>query len=174
MPLGISKETVGMHFFYKEWEKWIHETHQKLKKRKDTNAKCTAYIEKEIQENFKSEGQHFNNAWVPISDFTKYKLRIKGSDNSKILQDRGNLKNQWKKFYTDEDAYIESGVNYGWKHHTGDPNNILHIDPRIHRNFKEAKDIPWPLPKRQILPYKHQVWPGIKKIYKMFLNKVLR
>jgi hypothetical protein len=90
------------------------------------------------------------------------------------LQDRGNLKNKWKRFYTDTEAYIESGVDYAWKHDLGDKNNILHIDPSIHRKFDEKKDIPWPLPKRKILPVKDQVWPSIKKIYKIFLGKVLK
>jgi len=162
MPLGISGETVGMHFFHKEWEKWIRDKHQRLKKRKDTHAKCTLFIENWIHKNFRSEGEEATGSkWVPLSDLTIALRRNKGRDTTRILQDTGDLRNKWKKFYTDEDAYVESGVNYGWKHELGDPNNTWIGHPA-------------PIPQRKILPVKDQVWPGIKKIYKMFLNKVLR
>lgn len=162
MPLGFSKETVGMHFFSKQWEKWIYETHQKLKKRKDTHAKCTLFIENWIQKNFRSEGaESITGKWEPLSDLTIALRRNKGRDTTKILQDTGALRNQWKRFYTDEEAYLESGINYGWKHENGDPNNTWN-------------GYPAPIPQRKILPVKEQIWPGIKEIYKRFLNKVLR
>jgi len=162
MPLGISKATVGIKFFHKEWEKWIYETHEKLKKRRATNAKSTAYIGKWIQDNFRSEGANaVSGGWAPLSDLTIALRRNKNREGTKILQDTGNLKNRWKRFYTDEDAYIESGVGYGWKHELGDPHNTWNGHPA-------------PIPKRKILPTKTQIWPGIKKIYKIFLNKVLK
>ena len=163
MPLGISKATVGIKFFTKEWEKWIHETHEKIKKRRYTNAKCTAHIGKWIQDNFKSEGTLAigGGGWEPLSDLTIALRRNKGRESTRILQDTGNLKNRWKRFYTDRDAYIESGVDYGWKHELGDKNNTWN-------------GYPAPIPQRKILPTKSQIWPGIQKIYKIFLNKVLR
>lgn len=162
MPLGFSKATVGIKLISKQWENWLNETHQKLKKRKDTNAKCTAFIGTWIQKNFKSEGaESIGGSWAPLSDLTIALRRNKGRETTKILQDVGNLKNKWKRFYTDEDAYIESGVNYGWKHDQGDPHNTWN-------------GYPAPIPQRKILPVSKQIWPGIKTIYKMFLSKALR
>ena len=140
MPITLGQATVGMKFFHKKWEDWIKETHQKLKKRKDTNAKCTAYIGTWIQKNFKSEGKEaIGGGWAPLSDLTIALRRNKGRDTTRILQDTGNLKNRWKRFYTDEEAYIESGVSYGWKHELGDPTNTW--------NGKPA-----PIPQRKIRP----------------------
>ena len=163
MPLGISGSTVGIKFFDKAWRKHIEDTHKKLKKRKDTNAKCTAFIGKWIQDNFRSEGVKAigGSGWVPLSDLTIALRRNKGSESTRILQDIGDLRNKWKRFYTDQDAYIESGVDYGWKHQLGDPKNTW--------NGKKA-----PIPARPILPKKGQIRPGIKKIYQIFLKETLK
>jgi phage gpG-like protein len=155
---------MGIKVVSKEWEDWIKETHAKLKKRKDTNAKVTAYIGKWIQENFKSQGRKAigGSGWKPLSELT-IAMRGKGigSGSPQILVDIGDLKNRWKRFYTDQDAFIESGVDYGWKHEHGDRHNTW-------------MGFPAPIPQRKILPIKNQVWDGVKKIYKIFLGKVLK
>ena len=46
----------GIKVVSKAWEDWIRETHEKLKRRKDTNAKCTLFVDTWIQDNFKSQG----------------------------------------------------------------------------------------------------------------------
>lgn len=163
MPLGISKATVGIKFLHKQWEDWIDETLEKVKKRRQTNAKCTAFIGKWIQDNFKSEGAQAigGGGWEPLSDLTIALRRNKGRESTKILRDTGMLKNRWKRFYTDEDAYIESGVDYGWRHELGDSRNTWN-------------GYPAPIPQRKILPTKTQIWPGIKKIYQIFLKRILK
>lgn len=163
MPLGISGATVGLKFFHEEWKKRIDHIHKRLKERRATNAKCVVFLGKWIQDNFKSEGRKAigGGGWEPLSDLTIALRRNKGRESTRILQDIGNLKNKWKQFYTDQDAYIESGVNYGWKHNLGDPRNkwMGHLAP---------------IPQRKILPTKKQIWPGIKEIYKLFLKKTLQ
>lgn len=163
MPI-FGTSFVGIKVVSKAWEDWIKETYEKVKRQKDTNAKCTAYVAKWIQENFKSQGAKAldGKKWAPLSELT-IALRRKGPGvgSPKILEDTGNLKNRWKRFYTDQDAYVESGVNYAWKHEHGDPNN-------------RWMGRPAPIPRRKILPEKKHVWPDIKKIYKLFLKKVLK
>jgi phage gpG-like protein len=159
----LTKQMMGIKFVSQKWDAWITETHKKLKRRKATNAKCTAHIGKWIQENFKSEGQKaVGGGWKPLSPVTVAMRRTgKGEGSPKILQDTGQLKNRWKRFYTDQDAYIESGVEYGWKHEEGDP----------HNRFMGRSA---PIPKRKILPTRKQIWPDIRKIYKIFLKEILR
>ena len=159
----FSQEAMGIKFVSQKWEKWIEETHKKLKRRKDTNAKCTAFLERWIQDNFKTQGQKATGSgWKPLSPVTiEMRRKGKGTASAKILEDTGMLKNRWKRFYTDQDAYIESGVNYGWKHEEGDPNNRFMGRPA-------------PIPQRKILPKKAQIWPDIKKIYQIFLKETLR
>lgn len=161
--MAFGSTSAGIKLISKAWEESIRDTLSKLKKRKDTNAKATAYVGTWIQGNFQSQGEKaVSGGWKPLSPLT-ISLRIKGKKNAspRILEDRGNLKNRWKRFYTDVDAYIESGVDYAAKHDKGDPHNKWNGRPA-------------PIPARKILPVKDQVWPGIKKIYKIFLGKVLR
>jgi len=133
-----------------------------LQKRKATNAKAVAYIDKWIQDNFKSQGvKATGGKWHELSDVTLSMRRKKGG-GAKILEDNGNLKERWKHLYTHDAAKIQSGVEYGLVHDQGNSNN---------RMFGKAKA---PIPQRKITPTKEQVWPDIKKIFKLFLGEVLK
>ena len=78
-----------------------------LKKRKDTNAKALAYIDKWIQDNFKSQGKKSSKgAWVELSDVT-LSMRRKEGKGAKILEDNGKLKDHWKHLYTHDKVALQ-------------------------------------------------------------------
>ena len=133
-----------------------------LKKRKDTNAKAVAYIDKWIQDNFKDQGaKSSKGAWAELSSVTLM-MRRKEGKGAKILEDNGKLKGHWKHLYTHDEAAIQSSFPWALVHDQGNPKN---------RMFGKALA---PIPQRKITPEKEQVWPDIKKIYKSFLKMVLK
>ena len=135
---------------------------KKLQERKATNAKAVAYIDKWVQDNFKQQGvKSKQGRWQELSPVT-LSMRRKEGKGAKILEDIGNLKGHWKHLYTHSEATLQSGEPYAIVHDQGNPRN---------RMFGKAKA---PIPQRKITPEKDQVWPNIKKIYKMFLNVVLK
>jgi phage gpG-like protein len=146
---------VSMKVVEKPLRQYIEATLQQIKKRSDTNAKCVLYVDTWIQKNFKSQGaESSEGSWEPLA-FDTMERRYKGKKakySPKILIDKGDLKNRWKRYADDEKAYLESGVDYGWTHEMG----YGHI------------------PQRKILPTKEQIWPKIQIIYKKFLGKVLK
>jgi phage gpG-like protein len=140
-----------------KFKKSIDESLARVKRRSDTNAKCVIYVDTLIQKNFRSEGMEATGSkWIALSPKTLERRRKgkKKSNSALILQDIGNLKNDWKRYNDDEKAYIESGVDYGWTHERGSKKMNI--------------------PKRKILPTHAQIWPGVQAIYKKFLGKVLK
>lgn len=144
------------------FKKGIQAKKEKLKKRKDTNAKAVAYIDKWVQDNFKEQGAKSSKGrWQDLSPVT-LSMRRKEGKGAKILEDTGKLKGHWKHLYTHEEATLQSSFPWALVHDQGNPRN---------RMFGNALA---PIPQRKITPEKEQVWPNIKKIYKLFLNKVLK
>jgi len=153
---------LAFKFMIDPFQKSMELKGSKLKKRRDTNAKAVAYLDKWIQDNFKSQGSKSSKGkWAELSDVTLM-MRRKEGKGAKILEDIGNLKGRWKHLYTHSQAAIQSGLPYALVHDQGNPRN---------RMFGKAKA---PIPQRKITPEKEQVWPNVKKIYRLFLNKVLK
>lgn len=156
------KELIFLEVIHDAFKKGMEEKREELKKRKDTNAKCVAYLDKWIQDNFKTQGEKsINGRWQALSQVTLDRRRKEGK-GAKILEDMGYLKSPWKHLYTHNDAKIQSGVNYGMVHELGNPDN---------RMFGKAKA---PIPQRKILPTHEQVWPALQKIYEKFLGEKLK
>jgi len=153
---------LAFKFISDSFTKGMSKRHNDLKRRKDTNAKAVAYVDKWIQDNFKTQGvKATGGKWHELSDVT-LSMRRKEGGGAKILEDTGRLKGTWKHLYTHNDARIQSEVMYANVHDKGNPNNKM---------FGKAKA---PIPARKITPKKEQVWPDIKKIYKIFLGRVFK
>ena len=169
---------VGIKIIDDNFKRSMKKKEEELKKQSATNAKCTLAVENWVQKNFQSQGKlaEGGDGWVPTSQ-AALNLRVsrRGGGNPQTLIDRGWLKNRWKRLYSDEKAVLESGVDYGRAHDEGPTWVMLIPDPRYHRG-KNADMTPKRIkvPQRKILPTHEQIWPQIQKIYKMFLNKVLK
>ena len=120
-----------------------------------THAKITVEVEKWINKNFKQDGKlaHEGRRWKPLTQGTINARRSgknKDATKAQILRDTGALRRNWKAKYDDRQALLESGVNYGRKHHHGSSR----------RN----------IPQRRILPTGEQITPTVRKIYKRKLE----
>jgi len=168
---------LGIKIIEKAFIADLRDKAKKLKERKSTNAKCALFVENWIHKNFDSEGKlATGGGWQPLSEMTlKLRIKGKGQRNPKILHDRGWLRNKWKRYYTDEDAIVESGVDYGEIHEHGGW-ITLKINPKYHRgkNAPPASTHKIKIPQRKILPTKDKIWPKIQEIYKKFLNEILK
>ena len=165
MPIFTSSKWIGFQFIgSKAFKKFLTEKENKLKRQRNVNKKAIVYLDKWIQDNFKSQGRKAEggSGWKELAPVTieARQARARAGTGAapmrapQILINNATLKGRWKHLYTHTQAAIQSGVHYGVYHDSDDPRKKL--------------------PQRKILPRKKQVWPDLKTIYKRFLNEVLR
>lgn len=125
---------------------------------KKANMQALAVVDRWIQKNFDGQGKLSmgGGGWQPLSARTLL-ARQKGwgdyvkSNNPKILQNKGNLKNRWKHYASERTSYIRSTTDYGIYHHKGEG-----------------------VPKRRITPTQKQIRPQLKKHYRWFIRNGIR
>ena len=124
-----------------------------LKDRRKLNARSVVLVDRWIQKNFQQEGQlaYPGTGWQKLSPVT-IASRRKGKGSVKILQDTGQMRSRWKKFWTSKFAKVQSGVPYSEKHHEG----LGHI------------------PERRILPTEAQIKPDLLKLYSNFIKTLIK
>lgn len=134
-------------------EKKMEEVKKQVENRNKINAQAVLETEKWIQRNFEQEGKPVGG-WVDLAASTKIIKAAEGKVPYKILHDRAYLKNQWKKYWDKDAAWIESKMDYAAKHHYGD---------------KASR-----LPARQILPDDAHIWPILQKLYDLWIRGILK
>jgi len=118
----------------------MNKRRDKLANFRRVNAKAVVVVEKWIQKNFQQEGAMAQEGgWKKLSPAT---IAMRRSGSSKILQDTGRLKNEWKKQWTNKSGIIQASMPYAIKHHKG-----------------------MGVPKRPILPTEPQIMPELLKVY---------
>lgn len=132
-----------------------------LKNRRKANAQAVAILDRWVQKNFEGEGKLAmgGKGWRPLSPSTLL-AREKGygiykghaSSNPRILQNVGNLKTQWKHFFTHKIGKLQSQMDYGMSHHKG-----------VGR-----------LPVRRILPLDRQIKPKLRKHFEWFKRNAIK
>ena len=112
----------------------------KLAAFRNVNAKAVTVVEKWIQTNFQKEGaMAHEGGWKKLASATIASRRKK---SSRILQDTGRLKNEWKKQWTHKHGLIQASMPYADEHHFGKG-----------------------VPVRRILPTEPQIMPELLKVY---------
>lgn len=121
-----------------------------LSQRRTANARAIALIDGWVQHNFKSEGEKVGG-WAPLKESTIKGRRRNKSGLVKILQSNGELRRNWKHIVDDDNAILQSGVDYGHYHNKGTSKMV----------------------QRQILPTKKEAWEIIRGIYEALIKKAL-
>lgn len=122
---------------------------KELQQMETANAAVSIYLDKWVQDNFKTEGGNVGG-WEPFA----YGGRVgaKGIDTSaKLLQDTGRLRASFLPFATRTNAGIGSDLPYSKDHEEGIG-----------------------VTRRRILPERSEVWPMAKKIYDNFVKRVIK
>lgn len=125
---------------------------KKLNNRRSTNAKAVIIVDRWVKKNFEREGRPVDG-WKDLSPVT-IAARRKGGKGAKILQDTGNLKNNWKHYWDSKKAHIRSGASYA-----------------VYHDSEKTRDN---LPRRQILPDEKHIRPDLIKVYGKFVGRVVR
>ncbi len=105
------------------------------------NKKASIYLDKWVQENFKTSGKKVGG-WKPLDAGGRWK-KGKFDASAKVLIDTSQLRRSFHPFANRKTAGIKSELEYAEKHHKGKGN----------------------LPERRLLPYKKEVKKDLKKIY---------
>lgn len=130
----------------------IAKKHVKLGRRKTTNARAVIIVDRWIQKNFQTEGKPFGG-WDRLQPVTIAGRRKKGK-GAKILQDTGNLKDNWKHFWNSAYGRIRSGTPYAKYHDSADERSRL--------------------PRRQILPDEKHIIKDLIKLYGKWVGSVVK
>ena len=156
--MAYGSKFIAFQLISKGFEGMVREKQNKLKKQSTANKAAVTYVDKWIQDNFKTDGKKAHGReWKELAPSTllwKANRKRKPTQNPQILRDTGYLKDRWKHLFSHSMAAIQSGVPYGVYHDSDLPRRKL--------------------PQRKILPRYQQVWPDIKKIFRLFLRKVLK
>jgi len=146
----ISFKIVGIDKVLKS----LGKRHEKLKNNKSAFAACVIETDKWTQDNFRSEGGQVGG-WAPLKQATIASRRHgpKKNNSTKILQDTGFMKNNWKSLWNNNNGYFQSMTDYAQVHNSGS----------VKKN----------IPKRQIIPTKEQMKDTFRKIFKLFVQKAL-
>ena len=182
--MAYGSKFIVFQYISKAWQKEINEKYRRLENRQIPNKAAVTYVDKWIQDNFKSDGKkaHGPKGWQPLHPLTlwvkSHRVR-KPTRKPRILRDVGYLKGRWKHLYTAKTAAIQSGVDYGLQHDSdNEQDRIVTIGgEKVRLKSGEIKTMGYrkvKLPQRKILPRYQQVWPDIKKIFSLFLRKVLK
>lgn len=133
----------------------LKKKYNKLINKKPAIGRCVVQAEKWTQVNFRSEGGNVGG-WKPLAESTIYARRHgkKKNNSTKILQDVGYLRDNWKHFWDNDKGYIQSQVDYGIYHNKGG------------RGGRP--------PKRRILPKHAEMIPIFKKIFTEFIRDALK
>ncbi len=125
---------------------------KKLQNNKPAFARCVVTLDKWIQLNFRTEGDKVGG-WKPLTDATIYSRRHgkKANNSTKILQDVGELRKNWKHKWTNFNGYIQSEEDYGEFHNKGKG-----------------------VPQRRIIPEKHEMVDTFRRIFNSFIGKILK
>jgi len=144
----ISMKMVGMKAFQQAMKNRL----KKLKDRRKVYGRAVVIIDRWIQKNFQQEGKLAmgGGGWKSLAAAT-IEQRRKGKKSrfgTKILQDRGWLRDKWKKTWTARYGAVQSKMDYSEGHHKG----LGH------------------LPERRILPTEKQMMPELTKVFEHFVS----
>lgn len=145
----------------KEFQRRIKKILKSLDDRRSFFAQAVVATDKMIQENFEQEGKLLQDGtkWAKLAPDTE-RARKEGwgeyiaSQDFRILQNTGALKDNWKHLWTARFGKIQSGVVYGTTHHYG--NKKMNI------------------PARPILPDEKHLMPKLMKILSLWIKGVFR
>ena len=131
----------------------LKERHKKrlddLKRMKPAYQKVSIYLDKWVQDNFKTEGGKVGK-WPPFKAGGRWVKGLGIDASAKLLQDTGRLKASYLPFATRNNAGIGSDLPYAKKHEEGDG-----------------------VPKRRTLPERGEVIDDAKAILDNHVKKVL-
>jgi len=140
----------------KEFQRRIKKILKTLDDRRSFFAQAVTVTDKMIQKNFEEEGKLLQSSgWAKLAPSTE-RARKEGwgeyiaSQNFRILQNTGALKDNWKHLWTARFGKIQSGVVYGTTHHYG--NKKMNI------------------PARPILPDEKHLMPKLIKILSLWIK----
>ena len=104
----------------------LQNKYKKLTNKKPAIARCVVQAEKWVQVNFRTQGGNVGG-WKPLAQSTIYARRHgkKKSNSTKILQDVGYLRDNWKHYWDNKTGYIQSPVDYGINHDKGGKGGLL-------------------------------------------------
>jgi phage gpG-like protein len=137
-----------------------------MKDRGNALHQAVIVVDRWVIKNFESEGQlaYPGQGWKPLAASTiagrlgqkrvKQAAEAKGKPAKnatlKILQQSGWLRSRWKRYWNNEFAIVQSGVDYGIYHDSD--------APRKH------------LPQRKILPTDKQILPQLRKLFNLWIR----
>ena len=134
----------------KELSERTKEAKNRISKLETPLAKCSIYLDRWVQTNFKTQGGNVGG-WQPLKGGGRW-IKGKGIDTSaKILQDTGRLRASFTPFHTRKNAGIYSDIDYAKKHEEGEG-----------------------VPVRRMLPKHIEVRNDIRKIFRGHIVDALR
>ena len=130
---------------------------KKLSRHEVPYKKAVIVVDGWIQRNFQSEGGLLDQKWPGLAESTqRAKARGRGKKGYRILHgDTGDLKANWKHYFTSRRAIVRSKTPYAIYHDSDQPRKST-------------------LPRRQILPDKKHIQGKITKIFGKFVASNLR
>ena len=133
----------------------MEKNRKRLTKNRVAYQKAVIVIDRWIQKNFESEGSLTGKPWPELAESTVMNLSKRRSKGHKVLHgDTGDLKSNWKHWFTTSRAVVRSKTPYAIYHDSDEPRTVL--------------------PRRQIIPDTKHVQDKIEKIFGKFVRTNLR
>lgn len=129
----------------------------RLTKNKVAYQKAVIIIDRWIQKNFEQEGRPTGKPWDELAESTVlgFSKRRSGKGFKILHGDTGDLKTNWKHWFTTSRAIVRSKTPYAIYHDSDEPRR-------------------GPLPRRQIIPDEKHIADKITKIFGKFVRTNLR
>lgn len=129
----------------------------RLTKNKAAYQKAVIVIDRWIIKNFEQEGRPTGEAWPELAESTiaSFSRRRSGKGHKILHGDTGDLRTNWKHWFTTARAIVRSKTPYAIYHDSDEPRTSN-------------------LPRRQIIPDEKHIIAQITKIFGKFVRSNLR